>query len=127
MAMPEWTGSRPPRPIFFGLALITVGVLFLLRELDVVPDIGLWTLVWLTLGSWLLLGTLAGNRRGWFWPLTLILIGSFMLLRDLDVLERDFSIWPVVIIAMGLSMVLETSSWGKKRKQRSSNSWEIEI
>jgi len=89
-----------------------------------VPDIGLWTLIWLALGSWLFLGTLAGNRRGWFWPLTLLLIGSFMLLRDLDVLEADFSIWPVVIIALGLSMVLEASS--RRKKKRTSQSWEIE-
>lgn len=122
--MSAWSGSRPPRPIFFGLALITVGALLLLRELGAVPDIGIWTLIWLALGSWLFLGTLAGNRRGWFWPLTLLLIGSFMLLRDLDVLEADFSIWPVVIIALGLSMVLEASSWGKKK--RTSQSWEIE-
>src|SRR5512136_765197 len=60
-------GPRP-RPIFFGLALITVGVLFLLREMDFLPDISLWTLLWLGLGGWLLVGTLAGNRRGWFWP-----------------------------------------------------------
>jgi len=100
--------------------------MFLLRELDVVPDIGLWTLVWLALGSWLFLGTLAGNRRGWFWPLTLLLIGSFMLLRDLDVLDHNFSIWPIVIIALGLSMVLEASSWGKKGRKRRSVHWEIE-
>jgi hypothetical protein len=124
--MAAWSGSRPPRPIFFGLALITIGVLFLLRELGAVPDIGLWTLIWLALGSWLFLGTIAGNRRGWFWPLTLLLIGTFMLLRDLDVLERDFSIWPVVIIALGLSMLLEASSWGTKKRKRTSQSWEIE-
>ena len=124
--MPDWSGSRPPRPIFFGLALVSIGVLFLLRELDVVPDIGLWTLIWLALGSWLFLGTLAGNRRGWFWPLTLLLIGTFMLLRDLNVLDRSFSIWPIVIIALGLSMLLETSSWGKKGKQRKTAQWEIE-
>jgi len=124
--MPAWSGSRPPRPIFFGLALITIGVLFLLRELDVVPDIGLLTLIFLALGSWLLLGTLTGNRRGWFWPLTLMLIGAFRLLRDLDVLDPDFSLWPIVIIALGLSMVLEASSWGKKGKRRTSGGWEIE-
>jgi len=124
--MATWSGSRPPRPIFFGLALITIGVLFLLRELDVVPDIGMWTLIWLALGSWLFLGTLTGNRRGWFWPLTLLLIGTFMLLRDLEVLDSDFSIWPIVIIAFGLSMVLEASSWGKKGKKRTSMPWEIE-
>ncbi|MEE9297522.1 MAG: DUF5668 domain-containing protein [Acidimicrobiia bacterium] len=123
--MPEWSGSRPPRPIFFGLALITVGVVFLLRELDVVPDVGLWTLIWLALGSWLFLGTLSGNRRGWFWPLTLLLIGVVMLLRDLDVLDSDFRIWPVVVIAIGLSIVLEASTWGRKRRKGRGASWEM--
>jgi hypothetical protein len=122
--MSEWSGSRPPRPIFFGLALITIGVVFLLREFDVVPDIGFWTLVWLALGSWLLLGTLAGNRRGWFWPLTLLLIGTFMLLRDLEVLDRDFSIWPIVVIALGASMVLEAISWNGRDRGRAR--WEID-
>lgn len=125
--MANWEGTRPPRPIFFGLVLITIGVVFLLRELGAVPDIGLWTLIWLALGSWLLLGKLAGNRRGWFWPLTLLLIGTVMLLRDLEVLDRDFSIWPVVIIAIGLSVVLEASSWGSKSKKSERHSWEIEI
>ncbi len=99
-------GPRP-RPIFFGLALITVGVLFLLREMDVLPDVSLWTLLWLGLGGWLFVGTIAGNRRGWFWPLTLLAIGGFMLVRDLGHLPRGFKIWPVVLIAIGLSLVLE--------------------
>jgi hypothetical protein len=122
--MSDWSGSRPPRPIFFGLALITIGVVFLMRELGIVPDIGGWTLVWLALGTWLLLGTLAGNRKGWFWPLTLLLIGTFMLLRDLEVLDRGFSVWPIVIIALGASMVLEASSWN--RKQRNDSTWDID-
>ena len=99
-------GPRP-RPIFFGLALITIGVLFLLREMDVLPDISFWTLLWLGLGSWLLVGTLAGNRRGWFWPLTLLAIGGFMLARDLDYLPDGFHLWPVVVIAIGIALVLE--------------------
>jgi|GEM_PF-1763040 len=99
-------GPRP-RPVFFGLALITIGVLFLLREMDLLPDVSLWTLVWLGLGGWLFVGTLAGNRRGWFWPLTLLAIGGFMLARDLGYLPRRFALWPVVVIAIGLSLVLE--------------------
>lgn len=113
--MSEWHGSRPPRPIFFGLALITIGVLFLLREFGVVPDIGVWTLIWLALGTWLLLGTLTGNRSGWFWPLTLLLIGGFMLMRDLEIVRRSFSIWPIVVIALGASMLLEATAWGRRR------------
>lgn len=124
--MTDWRGSRPPRPIFFGLALVTIGILFLLRELDVLPDISFWTLLWLGLGSWLLLGTLAGNRRGWFWPLTLVLIGSFMLLRDLEVVDQNFAIWPIVIIAFGLSMVFEARSWGRRSSRSQTTRWEID-
>ena len=76
--------SRVPHPIFWGLALITVGVLFLLREIDVLPDIRFWTLLWLGVGGWLFVGTIAGRRRGWFWPLTLLGLGTLMLLQDLD-------------------------------------------
>ena len=50
---------------------------------------------------------LVGNHRGWFWPLALVLIGTFMLLRDLDVIDRDFAIWPIAIVAFGLAILLE--------------------
>ena len=123
--MAEWRGSRPPRPIFFGLALITLGAFFLLRELGALPDLSAWTLLWLALGSWLLLGTFAGRRRGWFWPLALLLIGTFMLLRDLEVLKSDFAIWPIVVIAIGLSMVFEAMAWGRSDK-RSPRAWDID-
>ncbi|MFQ5948363.1 MAG: LiaI-LiaF-like domain-containing protein [Acidimicrobiia bacterium] len=99
-----------PRPIFWGLALITIGVAFLLRELDALPDISFWTFFWLGLGGWLFAGTLAGSRRGWFWPLTLIAIGTAMLLRDLDYIDEDFAIWPIVVIAFGVAMLLEAGT-----------------
>lgn len=110
--------DRAPRPIFLGLALVTVGMLFLLRELGAVPDISVWTLLWLALGGWLFIGTLVGSRRGWFWPLALLMIGSFMLLRDLDVIDRSFSIWPIVVIALGLAILLEATDWGRSRSKK---------
>lgn len=113
----EYDGPRP-RPVFFGLALITIGVLFLLRELEVLPDISVWTLLWLGLGGWLFVGTLAGNRRGWFWPLTLLAIGLVMLLRDLDVFPEDMAIWPVVVIAFGLSVMLEASGRARSAEDK---------
>ena len=116
--MTDASSSRAPHPAFFGLALITVGLLFLLRELDVLPDIRVWTLVWLGLGGWLFIGTLVGRRRGWFWPLTLIAIGGFMLLQDLDRIDRDFRLWPVIVIAIGLAIVLEATGAGKRRDDK---------
>ena len=111
--------SRAPHPIFFGLALVTIGLLFLLRELDVLPDVRLWTLVWVGIGGWLFVGTLVGKRRGWFWPLTLLTIGAFMLLQDLDVLKQDFKLWPIIIIAVGGAILLEAaqSRLGQKKAE----------
>ncbi len=82
------------------------------------PDIRVWTLVWLGLGGWLFIGTLVGRRRGWFWPLTLIAIGGFMLLQDLDHIDRDFRLWPVIVIAIGLAIVLEATGVGKRRDDK---------
>ena len=109
--------SRVPHPIFWGLALITIGVLFLLREIDVLPDIRIWTLIWLGVGGWLFVGTLAGRRRGWFGPLTLLIIGAFMLLQDLDVILH-FSLWPVIIIGFGAAMVLEATAQRHQKNEK---------
>jgi hypothetical protein len=123
--MTEWRGPRPPKPRFLGFALVTIGVLFLLRELDVLPDISFWTMLWLGLGGWLFVGTMLGSRRGWFWPLTLLAIGGAMLLRDLEVFDRDFSIWPVVVIAIGLSILAEAGAWGSGRRTEDATApWE---
>lgn len=118
------TSSRAPHPAFFGLALITVGFLFLLRELDVLPDIRVWTLVWLGLGGWMFVGTLVGRRKGWFWPLTLIAIGGFMLFQDLEYIDRDFSLWPVIVIAVGLSIVLEAIDAGRRSNGDDKPAWQ---
>ena len=108
--------------MFFGFALVTIGLLFILREFGAVPDVSVWTLIWLALGGWLLIGTLAGNRRGWFWPLTLVLIGSFMLMRDLEIIRRDFAIWPIVVLAFGLAILLEAGTGGRRRRR--SDTWQ---
>ena len=104
---------RLPHPAFFGLALITVGLLFLLRELGALPSIGFWTLVLLAVGGWLLVGTVAGRRHGWFLPLALLAVGVFKLLQDLGTIRR-FSLWPVVLIALGVSMLAEASTFRRR-------------
>jgi hypothetical protein len=90
-----------------GMTLIAIGVLFLLRELGIVPDVSLWTLLWLAVGGFLLVATITGGRRGWFAPLAVFGIGVFMLLRDLGTIRRGFAVWPIVVIALGLAMLLD--------------------
>ena len=122
----QYEGPRP-NPVFFGFALITIGLLFLLREIDVLPDISFFTLLWLGLGGWLFVGTLAGKRRtGWFWPLTLLAIGVFMLLRDLGHLDEDVAIWPVVVIAMGLAMLLQAGGRARREREDQPEIWRPE-
>jgi len=116
--------ERAPHPAFFGLALITIGALFLLRELDVLPDIRFWTLLWLGLGGWLFVGTLVGRRRGWFWPLTLLAIGVFMLLQDLDYIGDDFRLWPILVIAVGASILLEAAGRSGGGNGRTGGQWD---
>lgn len=96
---------RHSRGNAWGLALIVLGGLWLLRELGVLPDVSLWSLFWLGLGAWLLAETARGRRRGWFWPLGFIAAGLVLLLRDLDVIDKNVTVWPVVLIVLGLSIL----------------------
>jgi hypothetical protein len=116
--------KRPPRvphPAFFGLALITIGVLFLLREVDVLPAIRFWTLVWLGIGGWLFVGTTAGRRKGWFWPLTLLALGVVMLLQDLEAI-RQFRLWPVIVIGLGISILMEAADFKRAEARQTDDS-----
>lgn len=98
---------RLHRHTLLGLVLVTVGVLFLLRELGVFPDISVVTLIVLAMGVWLLVATITRARRGWFAPIALVGIGLFMLLRDLEIIDRGFAVWPIVVIALGLAILLD--------------------
>ncbi len=93
--------------IAWGVALVVLGTLLLLRELDVLPDISLWSALVLAAGLWLLGGALAGRHRAWIWTLGVVAAGVLLILRDLDVLPEDFSVWPVAVIVIGLGIVFD--------------------
>jgi hypothetical protein len=96
--------------ITFGLILILVGAILLLRRIHSFRDVGAGSLILIAIGLWLL----AQRATAWRWagrggfvvPLMLLAIGSVLLLRDLDVLPEDFSVWPVVLIAIGVGVLL---------------------
>ncbi len=100
--------QRPDQGGFsvFGLVLVVIGGLFLLREVGVVPDISLWTVLWFGIGGWLAISRLRGSEGTWFWPLGFIAAGTFQLLRDLGQLPSGFRLWPVIVIVLGVSLLV---------------------
>lgn len=92
-----------------GIALIGAGVLFMMRELGWVPHVSAWTLLWLAVGGFLIVSTVSGARRGWFAPLAIFGIGVVMLLRDLTIIRRGFAVWPIIVIALGLAMLIDAT------------------
>jgi predicted membrane protein len=95
--------------IFWGLALVVIGALFLLDRLGM-HDFGYsisryWPVIIMLVGLSILISS--GFRR----PLAgviLIGIGVVFQLRELDILEYDVwhYIWPAVIILIGLSLLI---------------------
>jgi hypothetical protein len=94
--------------VFWAIVLIGLGVLLILR--DSVPrwkDVSLGSLVLIALGMWLLV------QRPWFgwWgggfivPAIMLGLGIALLLQDLDVIGQDFSLWPIVLIAVGAAIL----------------------
>lgn len=97
--------------ILSGLAVITLGMLALLGGLNVI-DFGLlfdtyWPLALILFG----LLTLLSSPRDWAWPGILIVAGVALQLRELSVLDFNIwaLIWPTIIIAIGLSIMLNGS------------------
>lgn len=97
--------------ILLGLVLIAIGVFLLLRAVEVVPeDIRVWPILVLALGLWGLLVRATGwwgHYGGMAGPLVLIAVGGMFFLRDAGAVDPDISVWPVVLIAVGLGVLLE--------------------
>ena len=102
--------------IGFGLLLLAIGVLLLLRTMDVIlfPS---WFFTWPVL--LIAIGLVSGIKHGFrgpFW-LILILIGGFGLADKLDPsLQLNRYIWPVIFICIGLVFMLRPrrKSWSAR-------------
>jgi hypothetical protein len=101
---------RGNRSIMWALLLIGIGVLLLLRSSGAIPkDVRVWPVIVLVIGAWLLLDRLifGGPAGGGFvWPLVAIAVGGVFLLQDLHRIDADVALWPVILIAVGLGVVL---------------------
>jgi LiaI-LiaF-like transmembrane region len=95
--------------VFWAIVLIGLGVLLILREnVSSWRNVSIGSLVLIAVGAWLLL------ERPWFgWvggaPIvaTILLgIGVVLLLQDLDVIPESFTLWPIILIAIGAAILI---------------------
>ncbi|MCA0755488.1 cell wall-active antibiotics response protein [Paenibacillus sp. N4] len=107
--------------LFTGLVIISIGVLFLLRQTGYVDfDIGdaisvFWPVILIIVGiRGLLAGRLHGSGSGW-WGAIVLLIGFIFLGRNLGWFEWSISdiipyVWPVVVILIGINLIWRPKS-----------------
>lgn len=106
-----------------GLAILLVGIGALLHAIDVLP-------FWDYFGTWwplavVLLSAIIviNDRRQYIVSLALFVIGLFALLNNLDIINVSFwsILWPVVIIAVGLSILINRGTVPKTVKTQDSD------
>lgn len=102
---------RPSNFSWLGFTLIVVGIIFLLDMMDIVnfgSFIGKWWPAILIFIGLVQLGT--HNRSG---SIVLILVGLIFLLINLDIVSWSmiFRFWPVLLIAVGVSILLRSKHW----------------
>jgi hypothetical protein len=99
-----------------GLALIALGALFLLGELDVVEDPGAvvaawWPMVLVGVG----IGLVAEQRRLGAGPLLFIGIGAVLLAATTGAVPLEARIvWPLLLVAAGAWLLFHAGTWRRK-------------
>jgi predicted membrane protein len=113
------TLSNLPRGSLFALLLIVAGALLFLDNLGLVPlgDVRaywpLWMVVW---GIFIMDKT--RNSIGSVWAGALIISGILLILGNLDIIHVNGGIvWPVMLIAFGVTMLMRPMQMGEWRGQ----------
>jgi hypothetical protein len=102
----EYRSSR----LFWGLALLVVGVAMLLAQLGFMPNLFslFWPLAVIAFGLWLAVRSLAREAaRGLTAGIVVIFAGGFWLARQLS-LVPDTIFFPVMVIAFGAGILLRS-------------------
>lgn len=98
---------RNQTALFVGLALIAVGVFFLLDNFNLLPPnlYNLWPLPIVAVGVGLLARSATNNGRGMVGAVLVLTVGVFWLLENYEkVSDRMFL--PVLLIALGTGLLL---------------------
>ena len=107
--------------VLFGVLVIAVGVLFLVDKAGIADLDGLldwWPSLIILYGAWRLI---ANRFRSLFWPLLLIFGGVVLQLRQLDTADVFSTIWPAMLIALGVAIVIGGMR-SRNRRQRGGGS-----
>lgn len=110
----NWERNQRNSKIFGGLLVITAGVLILLNQIGFAfpPFLLSWEMILIAIGSVMLVKHNFKKTGAYI----MILIGLLFMFNDFypDIINTKF-IWPVLIIAFGISMIFKTST-SKKQK-----------
>lgn len=104
--------------IWIGFFIVTIGVLFLLRQMGVpFPN---WFFSWpmLFIGAGLFIG-ITENFRDGGWLVPILFGGVFLIDRIIPEFSFRNYLWPIVIIAIGLYLVL------RPKKNNKNNPWQL--
>lgn len=103
--------------LFFPLLLIAIGLILLLQNLGLLSN-NIWDILW---NCWPVLLIVIGldsllKRHGVAGPVFFIGLGAIFLLSNFDLLAWNtwdllFQLWPVMLIAWGLDLVIGHRSW----------------
>jgi len=97
--------------IFWGLAIIIVGLLFLAQNLGLMETFPFWNFLPVLLVLLGLYQLFINRFRAWVGPVIMILIGTYLLMATLDFISwSTFGtlIWPSVLILIGLSIIFRS-------------------
>jgi predicted membrane protein len=106
--------------IFWGAAIIIVGLLFLLQNFGFVRDFEFWNflpVILILLGGYQLF---VNQFRAWVGPLIMILVGSYLLMATLNFIAWGTFwslIWPTILILVGISIIFRKGFGGTEFSQ----------
>jgi predicted membrane protein len=103
--------------IFWGLAILLVGLLFLAQNLGYLENFAFWNYLPALLIILGLYQLFLNRFHAWVGPLILILVGSFLLMATLDFISWSAFgtlIWPSILILVGLSIIFRHGSRDKE-------------
>jgi predicted membrane protein len=110
--------------VITGAVILAIGAGALLDTFNVIefwPVFGTWWPLFIILAGVL---TLLGDKRQVVWALALILIGGLLQLNNLDITDINLFelIWPVIIIAIGASILMNKSTHPRRTATADSDS-----